>query len=121
MSGSGAGGLYHANDPATSRAAAAAYDAGGKRGRHKGLVLALVRRHPGLTACELWAAATPAEQADLGEMQRVRQRLTDLLNAGEVRQAEKRQCRQRGTAQVTWRPPTLPPPAAAPTLFDAAG
>jgi hypothetical protein len=107
--------LSHRHDPDTSGEAAASYAAAGKRTRHRELVLGLVRRLPGLTACELWAGATAAERAELGELQRVRQRLTDLLADGRVRQGSKRQCRERGSLQMTWL--IAAPDVVQPSLF----
>jgi hypothetical protein len=94
--------VAHTADPPTSAEAAARVTASGRRAAHARLVLALVRRHPGSTAVELWAAANAGEQADLGEMQEVRRRLTDLLHAGRVRQGDARACRVRKSKMVTW-------------------
>lgn len=93
----------HTNDPETSHQADAHHRDSGKRDRHRVLVLGLVIRHPGKTACELWALATTEDQALLGEMQEVRRRLTDLLNACDVRRSEKPvTCSIKGTGQHTW-------------------
>ena len=60
--------VVHAVDPVTSREAAEKHAA--KRGPHMDLVLAMVRRNPGRTACELWADANADEARDLGEVGR---------------------------------------------------
>ena len=92
----------HTPDPETSHQADANHRDSGKRDRHRVLVLGLVIRHPGKTACELWALATQEEKALLGEMQEVRRRLTDLHHLMDVRQTPARTCTVKGTTQTTW-------------------
>ena len=92
----------HTDDPPTSAEAEIEHTESGKRGMHSEIVLALVKRHPGSTAVELWHHATETERAELVEMQETRRRLTDLYHAGLVRQCESRLCLARGTKQVTW-------------------
>lgn len=92
----------HANDPPTSHDAARQHTASGRRKRHAEIVLQLVRREPGRTACELFAWATLGEQSVLGEQQEVRRRLTDLLHKALVRQGPARGCEVRNTKQITW-------------------
>ena len=90
----------HANDPATSREAAAAVDAKGTRQHHASIVLALVKAHPGCTAIEL-VTYQLANAKRLDEYQ-VRRRLTDLRAAGLVVQGEPRACRVRSSKMVVW-------------------
>ena len=92
----------HTHDPETSHQADNHHRDSGKRDRHRVLVLGLVIRHPGKTACELWALATPEEKALLGEMQEVRRRLTDLHHMTDVKQGNARTCTVKGTTQTTW-------------------
>jgi hypothetical protein len=94
---------FHAVDPEPSRLAADAMEASGDRARHMRLVRGMVRRLPDLTACELYGCATPAEAAELKEVQEVRRRLTDLQALGEVERSGQRACAIRGTTQSTWR------------------
>ncbi len=94
----------HSGDPSSSSEAAASIEASGARERHAEIVLAMVRAMPGLTAVELWEAASKADRAELREMQRVRQRLTDLLHVGLVRQGDSRLCAVRNTKMVVWEP-----------------
>lgn len=90
-------------DPATSHIAAEDQTRSGKRDRHAKIVLAMVRSNPGQTACELWELATAADRAELHEMQRVRQRLSDM-NGVNVVQGPSKICTVRGTRQMTWFP-----------------
>lgn len=94
----------HRNDPATSAEAAANHRESGKHRKHSELVLSLVKRHPGRTACELWELATPAEKVELGDYYEVRRRLSDMssLALPLVRKAEPRECSVKRTKQVTW-------------------
>ena len=92
----------HTSDPVTSHQADEHHRASGKRDRHRVLVLGLVIRHPGKTACELWSLATPEEKSLLGEMQEVRRRLTDLHHMMDVKQTPARTCTVKGTTQTTW-------------------
>jgi hypothetical protein len=93
----------HTSDPVTSHQADEHHRASGKRDRHRVLVLSMVIRHPGNTACELWQLATPEERSILGEMQEVRRRLTDLHHMMDVKQTASRTCTVKGTTQTTWR------------------
>lgn len=95
--------IAHTGDPDTSHEAAARVTAVGTRSRHTALVLAMVKRHPWLTAAELWARATPTEAEELGELQECRRRLTDLEAKGLVFHSAPRLCSVRGTRMVTWR------------------
>ncbi len=88
--------------PESSAIAAASIEASGARARHAEIVLALVREMPGRTAVELYEAASKGDRLELREMQRVRQRLTDLLHVGLVRQGASRLCGVRKTKMVTW-------------------
>jgi hypothetical protein len=94
----------HAGDPSSSSEAAASIEASGSRARHAAIVLRLVREMPGRTACELWEAASKEDKADLKELQRVRQRCTDLSAVGLIRRGESRVCAVRGTTQCVWEP-----------------
>lgn len=96
------GPVAHDADPMTSHEAATNHTTSGNRKRCCVVVLGLVQRHPGLTCCELWEAATEAEQTTLREMQRVRQRMVDLERNGLVRKGPPRKCAVRGTSQRTW-------------------
>jgi hypothetical protein len=90
----------HTADPATSHEAAEQHTVSGRRAKHAAIVLELVRGNPGLTAVELWYVSE--RRQELHEMQEVRRRLTDLLDAGKVRQGAARRCAWRGTSMVTW-------------------
>ncbi len=94
--------LAHANDPLPSHLAAGFLVKSGKLAKHEAVVLTILLSNPGKTACELWQAASPAQQRELHELQRVRQRLTSLLNKGKVRQSGQRHCTVRGSLQTTW-------------------
>lgn len=94
--------MSHANDPETSRIAAEQHVRSGKRAHHAAIVLALVQRHPGSTAIELWDHATDAERATLKEAQEIRRRLCNLETDGAVRKGVSRACTVRGSKQVTW-------------------
>lgn len=94
--------IAHANDPATSHAAADAVTRSGRRDRHCQLVLDLVRRHPGRTAVELWSMADLDAREELAELQEVRRRLTDLAATGRVVRGPSRNCGVRGSLMVTW-------------------
>ncbi len=94
--------LAHNFDPETSHEAAREQVRTGKAVRHAEIVLGLVKRRPGSTAVELYGLATDAERLDLREPQRVRQRLTDLLHYGLVRQGMTKICSIRETRMVTW-------------------
>ena len=63
--------------------------------RHADLVLASVRRTPGLTAGELGGLT------ELGHIEAQR-RLSDLKNAHLVRAGEPRRCGVKGSRMVTW-------------------
>ncbi len=95
--------IVHDCDPPTSAAAADRLTRTGARQRHAETVLAVVRRLPGRTAVELWDGCTDGERAELGEMQEVRRRLTDLQHAGHVVAGESRRCSVKGSSMVTWR------------------
>jgi hypothetical protein len=90
-------------DPESSHIAAERITVSGKREAHCDLVFQLVCLHPGLTACEIWSMATESQQIELGEMQRVRQRLSDMSEV-RVMQGPQRKCKIRGTTQVVWFP-----------------
>ncbi len=92
--------IAHTGDPETSHEAADKHEQSGRRDAHCRVVLAMVRRHPGATACELWELSDA--KGELNEMQEVRRRLTDLLHRRAVRQGEARPCMVRGSKMVTW-------------------
>jgi len=92
----------HAHDPETSAAAVREHTASGNRGRHCQMVLALVQRHPGQTACELFELASAADLDSLREVQDVRRRLVDLERNRLVRKGPPRKCSVRKTSQRTW-------------------
>ncbi len=94
--------IAHSADPSTSHEAARNITRSGKRGRGCEIVLALVKRWPSSTAIELFELATDAERRELKEAQRVRQRLTDLLAAGLVKQGMTKICSIRNSRMVTW-------------------
>jgi hypothetical protein len=94
--------MSHTNDPQTSKDAAQHHYATGQRAKNATLVLRLLERHPGLTAVELWEAATVAEQLQLKEMQEIRRRLTELAADKLAAPGDARICRVRGTRQATW-------------------
>lgn len=95
--------ISHKQDPSSSAIAAEQLTSSGRRARGCRLVLNILKRNPGCTAVELWDLATAAERSELREMQRVRQRLTDLLHAGLAMQGPQRACRVRGSTMVTWK------------------
>jgi len=88
-------------DPESSHEAAERITASGKRERHCELVYSLVCLWPGKTAVELWELASPCFKEELKEMQRVRQRLSDMSDI-RVMQGPARKCSIRGTKQVVW-------------------
>lgn len=88
----------HANDPASSREAEQRVTENGKRAKHALIVLGLVRRFPGYTAVELTREQGPGGL----ERHEVSRRLSDLRNAGMVREGATRPCRVAGTNQTTW-------------------
>lgn len=95
--------LSHADDPATSKAAAKEHADSCRLKRNAGLVLEMVRRSPGATAAELWEyTANVWEREQLKELQEVRRRLTDLQAMGRVVAGEERACKVRGTMMMTW-------------------
>ena len=93
----------HCRDPITSALADSQHRTSGKRAHHLILVLGLVIRHPGSTACELWSYANREEKHLLTEQQEIRRRLTDLAHQGDVtRSAKPRACEVKGSQQHTW-------------------
>jgi hypothetical protein len=81
-----------AADPETSHEAAINMEVSGKLNRHCEIVLGIIRRQSG-TYPELWEAATPAEQAELGDKAALQKRISDLLHRGAVKRLPKRACR----------------------------
>lgn len=88
-----------AGDPETSAVAERQHTASGARSRQALATLALVRRYPGRTACELHA-----EQGQDGELTRsaISRRMADLQHAKMVRVAGRRICSVAGTWQSIW-------------------
>ena len=86
------------DDPLPSHVAAREHTGSGARSRHADIALASVRRHPGSTATELFAA--DVMPFDLHELRR---RLGDLKNAGAIEVVEERKCRLRGRLMNSWR------------------
>jgi hypothetical protein len=92
----------HSHDPETSRLALDAHESTGARGRNQRIVLDMVKRWPGYTACELWMTATPDEIQKLKELQEIRRRCCDLESKGLVVKGPARLCRVKNTRQTTW-------------------
>ena len=91
----------HLHGPATEREAAAV--SAKTRVRNAEIVLAMVRRNPGLTCVELWESATEAEKSQLKDYYEVRRRVNDLAKAVSVRMGDARACRVKGTRmQTVW-------------------
>ena len=90
------------SDPPTSHEAAANATESGRRQRHAEIVLAIVRRRPGSTYVELFAAATDVEQRELGDAYEAMRRLNDLCKAGLVCKSEARVCCVKGSRMTTW-------------------
>lgn len=86
------------SDPATSHEAAQRITETGKRLTDADRCLDVVRHHPGLTAAEI------GRDTLLGHIAAQR-RLSDLKNAGAVRQGQARECSVNGTRMMTWWPP----------------
>lgn len=84
-------------DPITSHLAADEHTASGKRGRHIGVVIDAVRRHPGKTSAEL---------APLCRLERheVARRTSDAERCGAIRKGQIRKCDTSGRSAVTWWP-----------------
>lgn len=84
-------------DPITSQLAADEHTASGKRGRHIGIVIDAVRRHPGKTSAEL---------APLCALERheVARRTSDAERCGAIRKGQIRRCDTSGRSAVTWWP-----------------
>lgn len=91
---------FHRHGPQTERDAAASHAKA--RVANAELVLAMVRRHPGKTACELWELATADEMATLKDYYEVRRRLSDMTHSGDVVVGESRKCSIKGTKQQTY-------------------
>lgn len=85
------------SDPVTSHLAAAEHTDSGKRGRHIGIVIDAVRRHPGKTSAEL------APICGL-ERHEVARRTADAEHAGAIRKGQSRRCDTSGRSAVTWWP-----------------
>lgn len=85
------------SDPVTSHLAAADHTSSGKRGRHIGIVIDTVRRHPGKTSAEL------APICGL-ERHEVARRTSDAERCGAIRKGAIRRCNTSGRSAVTWWP-----------------
>jgi len=85
------------SDPVTSHLAAAEHTDSGKRGRHIGIVIDAVHRHPGRTSAEL------APLCGL-ERHEVARRTADAERVGAIRKGEIRLCNTSGRSAVTWWP-----------------
>jgi hypothetical protein len=96
-------------DPVTSHTAAARVAKSERAGRHRDIVLSLIRRHPGSTGHELWAMASAEEQRELENYPEVYRKANDLRRAGPVRHGEPRKCTVRGSLMVTWHPVSASP------------
>ncbi len=94
--------LVHTNDPLPSHLALEFLIQSGKLGKGEAIVLTLAKTNPARTAIELWSLATTAQQSELKEPQRVRQRLHSLMLKGKVKQVGQRSCTVRGSTQTTW-------------------
>ena len=93
---------YHRHDPPASRLAACR--SSHKRDANIQLVVELVKRNPGQTACELWDKASAEDRLKLFELQEIRRRLVDAEAEGLVVKSEQpRACTSRGTQQHVWR------------------
>lgn len=86
-----------ATDPVTSHLSAAEHTDSGKRGRHIGIVIDAVRRHPGKTSAEI------APLCGL-ERHEVARRTADAEHARAIRKGEIRRCNTSGRSAVTWWP-----------------
>lgn len=84
-------------DPVTSHIAGEEHTASGKRGRHIGIVIDTVHRHPGKTSAEL------APLCGL-ERHEVARRTADAERAGAIRKGQIRKCNTSGRSAVTWWP-----------------
>lgn len=84
-------------DPVSSHLAADDHTASGKRGRHIGIVIDAVRRHPGKTSAEL------APICGL-ERHEVARRTSDAERCGAIRKGQIRRCDISGRSAVTWWP-----------------
>jgi hypothetical protein len=91
-------------DPITSAEAEQRVTASGRRKRNVDIALAILRRNPGSTGHELFAAATEDERRELGDFPEIYRRLNDAKHSGQARQAEVRKCRVKGTRMITWEP-----------------
>ena len=94
--------IAHSDDGPPSREAAARLEDSGARRRNADTVLAMVRKWPGLTCVELWVQEGQGVLADLGELQEVRRRMTDLWHARRVLRGDSRKCRVKGSLMYTW-------------------
>ena len=91
-------------DPATSAAAERRVTVSGRRNRNVDIALAILRRNPGCTGHELFAAGSEEERRELVAFPELYRRLNDLRHAGKARQTDARKCRIKGTRMVTWEP-----------------
>lgn len=85
------------SDPVTSHLAADDHTASGKRGRHIGIVIDAVHRHPGKTSAEL----SPLCGLERHEVAR---RTADAQECGAIRKGAIRRCNTSGRSAVTWWP-----------------
>jgi len=97
-------------DPATSKIAARKFKATGKLKSHHMIVVRVLRANDGgMTFSEIFAAATIAEQSDLGDDKAVARRLPELEEMELVRRVRdddlrsvSRACRVNGNKKSLW-------------------
>lgn len=82
-------------DPTTSHEAAAEHTASGARGRNAALILAAIRRYPGLTCSEL-IGPTGLDRSEVSK------RLSDLHSAFRIEAVGVRRCSVSGKSARTW-------------------
>jgi hypothetical protein len=88
------------SDPLQSKLAAAEHTESGSRERQMALILAAVRRSPGLTYRELHARMGGA----IEEPVQVEKRCSDLVEAGKIKRGERRRCTVSRRPAQTWWP-----------------
>lgn len=85
-------------DPVTSHDAGERHERSGRLGRNAEIVFAIVRDNPGLTSVEIFSAQ---DRSSL-DRHEVSRRLSDLRNAGRVRQGAAKECSIKRVAMVSW-------------------
>ena len=95
------GGMSAKADPPTSREAAKELVESGKLSKREEMVLALVRRFPGLTYRELWNKRNAVFHSELGTAIELMRRLGGLKGR-KVRHGEIRECEVAERRMVTW-------------------